>query len=356
VLPVLSWLELVPADTHIVPRERDNHVDGNVSAFEIDTICRLVAHHKPRTIFEVGTFDGRTTLNMAAHSPSDAKVYTLDLPPEEVDGTALSIDTGDRKYIGKPKSGTRFFGTDVESKITQLLGDSGSFDLDPYLGKMDFIFVDGSHSYEYVLADSRNALRLLKHRGVILWHDYVRSGPTPWPGVVKAINELHESDARFAGMIQIAGTSIVMLAVPSVTSAATANTSIVSDSRQPEFLLADLHVSTRDRKIQSGATLEFNVTARNIGRAVWLASSSPIGPVRLGTHLLDAEGNWLNPDYSRNNLPSGSVSPGESVELDAHVAAPPPGRYIIEFDMVSEGVAWFSRNGSNTVRVEIEVV
>ena len=38
---------------------------------------------------------------------------------------------------------------------------------------MDFIFVDGSHSYDYVLNDSRKALSLLRGgKGIILWHDY----------------------------------------------------------------------------------------------------------------------------------------------------------------------------------------
>jgi predicted O-methyltransferase YrrM len=38
---------------------------------------------------------------------------------------------------------------------------------------MDFVFIDGSHDYDYVLNDSEVALKLLRNgRGVIVWHDY----------------------------------------------------------------------------------------------------------------------------------------------------------------------------------------
>jgi len=43
-------------------------------------------------------------------------------------------------------SGTRYRGTVWEHKIQQLYGDSAAFDYTPYQGKIDFVFVDGSHT------------------------------------------------------------------------------------------------------------------------------------------------------------------------------------------------------------------
>jgi hypothetical protein len=40
----------------------------------------------------------------------------------------------------------------------------------------------------------------------------------------------------------------------------------------------------------------------------------------------------------------------------AKIEAPSRGDYVIEFDMVAEGVAWFSRNGSVTVKIPFSVV
>jgi hypothetical protein len=43
-------------------------------------------------------------------------------------------------------------------------------------------------------------------KGIILWHDY-----TTWPGVRKAINELHATDPRFADVRFIEQTSFAYL-------------------------------------------------------------------------------------------------------------------------------------------------
>ncbi len=75
-IPRICYPDLVPGDIEILTRERSTIVDGNVSDFEIGVINRLVKYNNPKTLFEIGTFDGRTTLNMAAHSGGDALVYT----------------------------------------------------------------------------------------------------------------------------------------------------------------------------------------------------------------------------------------------------------------------------------------
>jgi hypothetical protein len=50
------------------------------------------------------------------------------------------------------------------------------------------------------------------------------------------------------------------------------------------------------------------------------------------------------------------VWPGESVELTLRLRAPAePGRYVLEFDMVSEHLSWFEDLGSPTVRREFVV-
>jgi hypothetical protein len=73
--------------------------------------------------------------------------------------------------------------------------------------------------------------------------------------------------------------------------------------------------------------------------------------------LLDTNGTWISDSFSRSLLPVRSpVKPGESVSFVAKIQAPPRGEYVIDFDMVAEGVAWFSRNGSATVKIPITVV
>ena len=72
---------------------------------------------------------------------------------------------------------------------------------------IDFVFIDGAHTYDYVLNDSRKAIDLLRGgKGIILWHDYA-----DWFYVRKAINYLRTTDPRFANIRSIPGTSFACL-------------------------------------------------------------------------------------------------------------------------------------------------
>ena len=51
--------------------------------------------------------------------------------------------------------------------------------------KVDFIYIDGLHTYEQVKKDIKNYLPLLTENGFIGGHDYGDN----WPGVIKAVNE-----------------------------------------------------------------------------------------------------------------------------------------------------------------------
>lgn len=184
-------------------------VDGNVPLLQLLVMARLVRTERPSGIFEIGTFDGRTTLNLAANAEPSTRVITLDLPAADVDETALAIEEGDRAYVEKPVSGSRFLGTDFEARITQVFGDSATFDYSPYKGKIDFVFVDGAHSYEYVKNDTDRALELLGDSGGwILWDDY-----GVWDGVTTALNEYYRSGGVFGGLKHVEGTPLAVLKV-----------------------------------------------------------------------------------------------------------------------------------------------
>jgi predicted O-methyltransferase YrrM len=183
--------------------------DGNVTLEELVVLIAAVAQRKPERLFEFGTFDGRSTLNLAATAGPEAEVYTLDLPQTHLADARFVIDSREAKYVQKSVSGFRFANTPEARKITQLLGDSATFDYGPYVGKMDFVFVDASHAYEYVMNDSRKALSLIGRRnGIIFWHDY-----SAWDGVTRALNELFEGAPAFADLKWIEGTTLVMLDV-----------------------------------------------------------------------------------------------------------------------------------------------
>jgi predicted O-methyltransferase YrrM len=156
----------------------------------------------PKTIFEIGTFNGRTTINLAHFSPEDATVYTLDLPKADIDKAKFGIEEGDRAYVDKNTIGDRY--QKNAKKITQLYGDSATFDFSPYYGKIDFVFVDGSHSAPYAQSDTEEAFKMVKEGGVILWHDY-----GVWRGVTQVLNRYYKKDTRFKTIKHIENTCFV---------------------------------------------------------------------------------------------------------------------------------------------------
>lgn len=142
---------------------------------ETQTLATLVCHRQPKTIFEIGTYSGFTTLHFACNSPEDCKIYTLDLPPdfELRDKRNYSYDDLMVVELSKKNIDRRVYKQDPAGrKITELFGDSKIFDFSPYYGKMDLVFIDGNHSYQYVQSDTENAFKMLSPEGVIVWHDF----------------------------------------------------------------------------------------------------------------------------------------------------------------------------------------
>lgn len=205
-LPEVGLEEVVPAETDFRLLEAEER-DGNVTLYELVAIAKVARAARPFVSFEIGTFNGRTTLNLAANAPDGAVVHTLDLPAEGLDAAGLPLEAADVKYVLKQRSGELFAGTPQEAMIRQHFGDSARFDFGPWRGAVDLVFVDGAHSYEYVMSDSARALELLRDgRGTILWHDY-----GAWEGVTRALNELRAKGGPWAGMKHIRGTTVAYL-------------------------------------------------------------------------------------------------------------------------------------------------
>lgn len=126
-----------------------NSHDGSVTTYELLVLNKLVQRQDPRLIVEFGTFDGRTALNFAANAPR-AKIVTIDFAPQP------------HLFDGKPAA----------ANIECRLGDSRNFDIAPYRGKADFIFIDGGHDAPVVISDTLKAFEMVAPQGVIVWHDY----------------------------------------------------------------------------------------------------------------------------------------------------------------------------------------
>ena len=57
---------------HLKPVEMQMH---NTSLYELATLATITAYLKPKRVVEIGTYDGRSTLAIAANAP-DGEVLT----------------------------------------------------------------------------------------------------------------------------------------------------------------------------------------------------------------------------------------------------------------------------------------
>jgi predicted O-methyltransferase YrrM len=159
-------------------------VDGHVMRHSPLVLCALAQLLACRSIFEIGTFRGDTSW-LLAHNLPHARVFTLDLPgPESAQRARLEITDVD-EYFHTWERGARFRDTPEGQRISPLVGDSATFDFSPYRGAMDLVYIDASHSYSYVRADTEAALAMLSPTGTIVWDDY-----TYYPGIYAYLNEL----------------------------------------------------------------------------------------------------------------------------------------------------------------------
>ncbi|MGN6362168.1 MAG: hypothetical protein ACTHNK_17430, partial [Thermomicrobiales bacterium] len=77
--------------------------------------------------------------------------------------------------------------------------------------------------------------------------------------------------------------------------------------------------------------------------------------VRLGDRWFDASGTSLVRDDGRAPLLD-DLAPNDFMNLTLMITAPTlPGKYVLDIDLVQEGVIWFSARGSTPLRLVVQV-
>ncbi len=90
-----------------------------------------------------------------------------------------------------------------------------------------------------------------------------------------------------------------------------------------------------------GAAITVPVTLTNAGSLTW----DPAQKFDLAYHIFTPSGAVFVWDGTRTLL-SAPVAPGASVTVNATVTLPAtPGSFALKFDLVQEGVSWFSGQG-----------
>ncbi len=129
-------------------------------------MLRIVKQARPKSLLEIGTASGGTLFLLTRVAAPDAQLFSVDLPDGPFGGgyPVWKIPL----YQAFPLPGQRLelirdnsHDPAVLSQVRQLVGEQG----------LDFLLIDGDHSYAGVKSDFEMYGPLVKSPGLIAFHD-----------------------------------------------------------------------------------------------------------------------------------------------------------------------------------------
>jgi predicted O-methyltransferase YrrM len=154
-------------------------IEQSSTRCSIDAVIywKLLTHFQFNQVLEVGVNEGHTT-GLILESNLDCKILGID-----------PIEQHQLLYKIYPEYQDRFTFIESMSQDVTLVDQ-----------EFDFILIDGDHDYLPVKSDLENFLPRLKKSGVLAIDDY------QWPGVARAIKELHDQNTGWIPFIRAAQT------------------------------------------------------------------------------------------------------------------------------------------------------
>ena len=151
-LPVIRAEELGPAAASVeLPVGYPLFAGEDAPLVDLIFLLNLAKGRQAKRILEVGTYRARTTYALHLNCPQ-AEIVSYDIQV---------LDSLFRQRLtGIPS---------VQLRHASFIASGSDLRREK---PFDLIFVDGSHYFEDVVADSRLALELVAPGGIIAWHDY----------------------------------------------------------------------------------------------------------------------------------------------------------------------------------------
>ena len=142
---------------------------GMMHVNDLEALAGLLLSHKPKLIFEIGTYLGNTSDFMLQLLPESRVVSIAYVNPAmRLFGKSYNNSELAREQVGSMIDASR------RSRFTQLYGDSHKLEapkLVAQFGRFDMMFVDGDHSGAGVKQDTKLAMGMLAENGLLAWHD-----------------------------------------------------------------------------------------------------------------------------------------------------------------------------------------
>jgi predicted O-methyltransferase YrrM len=152
---------------------------------EIVKLLKILAKLKPMYILEIGTARGGTLFLSTRVAASDATLISVDLPGGPFGGGYPEIKVSYYKSFAIQNQKIRLIRGNSHSPSTLNMIEKI---LDGH--DLDFLFIDGDHSYNGVKTDFEMYGKLVRKGGIIAFHDIVQGPPENVGGVPKFWDEI----------------------------------------------------------------------------------------------------------------------------------------------------------------------
>lgn len=357
-------------------------VDSIEGSFETDNAFLFMAYNQliaaegiSGDVLEIGVYQGKSALVVASLRGDGRRFVAVDL-----------FESGSNLSGASPQSQATFLATmkrfhGSTEFIRPIAGPSAALTASDLGTKFSFCHIDGGHSPEETYRDLELGCQILMPGGLLALDDYFNPAT---PGVCEgAIAFRHDhrealkplAIGRNKVLFQKSGRGSELNARFSSTFPfMPRNTTTLWD--EPVFFFdyelrpfVDLERSTPARLLPSsqfvvGACIETEVDSvearpgHRVGLPVQVTNASSIEfhwGIFLSYHILASDGTVVRWDNARSAF-SPPLRPGERHLVNLAATAPnSAGTYLVEIDIVWEGITWFAEHGSPTSTVMLKV-
>jgi predicted O-methyltransferase YrrM len=145
---------------------------------EITNLLKILAKQKPKNILEIGTAWGGTLFLFAKVASPQARIVSVDIPNGYAGGYP-EWRVNLYQSFGMPEQKICLIRED-----SHLVSTLGMVEAALEGCKLDFLFIDGDHTYDGVRKDFEMYCKLVRKGGLIAFHDIVPGHLCGWVGGV----------------------------------------------------------------------------------------------------------------------------------------------------------------------------
>lgn len=330
-------------------------------------------------VLEIGVHHGLSAVIVASMA-SDRKFVTVDLFEDLQDHNVSGSGSGNNHEFLRNMS--RFF--DDLSFVRTIKANSSSLSANVLGSEFSFCHIDGGHTPEETFKDLDLCCRLLMPGGLLALDDYFNPA---FPGVSEGANEfrLEQQDKLTPIAIgfnkvlfQRSGSNIDLNSnfsarfenIPTERSvlwgtpvnhftkklrpffdlARSSPQTLVT--RREGIVMAVFQPAVSILRSEPGKTTGVEVTITNKSDTQFPYGEGQFG---LSYHLLSNSGEMVLYDNPRSYFRT-ALQPDASLTVNLPINVPNvPGYYVVELDLVWEGILWFKDNGNPTAKINLQV-